>query len=201
MPIIKDKYSAKGGNIRSKYVRKEFSNNTIQSELENANNIQSQSQLSTGQKQAEQTRNIKNIIKTSGEGVDLSRNTVQKHSSISGVVLSVADTVQNIAILSKGEILNDIIISYYNAATSETTVSMYWSTDPANELTFTTSSGIITAVEGGDIYRLFTEIMPSSSTMSLSNNGLFNSFNNISKNIYFYALSSATGTELTIIKK
>ena len=62
MPIIKDKYSAKGGNIRSKYVRKEFSNNTIQSELENANNIQSQSQLSTGQKQAEQTRNIKNII-------------------------------------------------------------------------------------------------------------------------------------------
>jgi hypothetical protein len=45
MPIIKDKYSAKGGNIRSKYVRKEFSNNTIQSELENANNVQNKNKL------------------------------------------------------------------------------------------------------------------------------------------------------------
>ena len=68
------------------------------------------------------------------------------------------------------------------------------------DLTFTVSSGVITATSGGTLYRLLTESLPTGASLSLASSGMFNTFNNISVDIYLYALCSVLGPELTIVK-
>ena len=94
----------------------------------------------------------------------------------------------------------DIIISHYHSSSTTSVFGLYWSSSPENELTFTVSSGVITAVTGGTIFRLVTESLPTGTTLSLASSGMFNTFNNISTDIYFYSLCSVLGPELTIIK-
>ena len=94
----------------------------------------------------------------------------------------------------------DIIISHNNTTDTSTTFSLYWSIFPLSELNVVTSSGKISASRGGAIYRLLTDLFTSNSTLSLNSNNMFDSFNNINKTIYFYAVSSVAGIELTVLK-
>jgi len=185
MPLIKDKYGAKGAQTRSKYVTR--TNNpatTTESIPINAK--------TTAQKQQEQTKIIQSLTAS-----NIIPDIVQNTQTISGTKLSTINIAEQVVTLMSGESLDDIIISHYSAS-GNSTVGIYWSTSPISELTFTISSGIITAAEGGTIYRLLSESFPSFATLSLSNNVY--TFNNISKDIYFYAVCSVLGAELTIIK-
>ena len=118
---------------------------------------------------------------------------------IYGTKLNTINSVSNIFTLNKGETLKDIIISHYSGSGSSV-VSLHWSIYPPQDLTFTRSAGIITAVTGGTIYRLLTDTFTSSSTLSLNSNNMFDSFNNINKTVYFYAVCSVIGPEFTILK-
>ena len=176
MPLIKDKY--KGARTRSKFLtRKE--NKAI---VEESYVIKTKSQPIT-----ETPKASASVLAVSS-----------KSKSISAVTMSTVNSAKLISTLVSGEILHDIIISHYSAS-GTSIVGVYWSVSPPEDLTFTISSGIITAVTGGQAHRLLSESFPSNSSLSLSDS--FNSFNNISKDIYIYAVCSVLVPELTIIKE
>lgn len=199
MPIIKDKYGAKGTSPRSKFVTRKF-NKAIESEPVPAD------ALSTSQKQADVTNLLRISSGTSSAPaavtavVSPTSEPAVKTSIISGVSFKVVNSVENIFTLNKEESIMDIIISHYHSGSTASVVGLYWSTTPNAELTFTVSSGVITATSGGTVYRLLTESLPTGSTLSLASSGMFNTFNNMSTDIYFYSLCSVLGPELTIIK-
>jgi hypothetical protein len=184
MPIIKDKYGAKGAQTRSKFVTRTKNRAILTESI--ATNVKT-----TSQKQAEQTKITQELINPITENIN--------QQTISGTKLSVANTVELISTLVSGEKLEDIIISHYSAS-GASTVGLYWSTSLISELTFTVSSGVITAISGGTAYRLLTETFPSGTTLSLASSGMFNTFNNISKDIRLYAVCSVLGPQFTIVK-
>ena len=181
MPIIKDKYGAKGAQTRSKYVTRRQNRAIITDSI--PPNVQT-----TAQKQAIETKATKEL--TNPPSINA------KTQTFTGAKLAVINTPELLFTLTSGNSLNDIIISHYSASGSSV-VGIYWSTSPISYLTFTASGGIISATEGGTIYRLVTEEIPSSSSLSL--NEILNNFNSFSKDIYFYAVCSRLGPELTII--
>ena len=199
MPIIKDKYGAKGTSPRSKFVTRKF-NKAIESAPVPVD------ALNTSQKQADVTNLIRVSSGTSSSPSAVTSVTVPtataaaKTSTISGASFGTVNEVENIFTLKKGESIMDIIISHYHSSSTTSVFGLYWSSSPENELTFTVSSGVITAVTGGTIFRLVTESLPTGTTLSLASSGMFNTFNNISTDIYFYSLCSVLGPELTIIK-
>jgi len=196
MPIIKDKYGAKGENLRSKYVTRQ---QTIVQDNFPA------SSLSTFQKKEQEA----DRIRSSGDQQSLyeSGQTIQnteKIGLISGYKLGsnsgLVNILENILILNNGESLKDIIISHFHGSATSTVFSLYWSTYSPRELSYTTGTGIITDVTKGTLYNLMSDTLISSSTLALNSNNMFDSFNNINKTIYFYAISSVRGTDLTILK-
>ena len=192
MPIIKDKYSAKGKDIRSKLITRIDKPATIKKNIYT-------DQSSTFQKQEIEAIQNRNISTNTFNRLDASGNLVTQ-SNISGFKLSNPNAFINIATINKGESLKDIIISHNNTTDTSTTFSLYWSIFPLSELNVVTSSGKISASRGGAIYRLLTDLFTSNSTLSLNSNNMFDSFNNINKTIYFYAVSSVAGIELTVLK-
>ena len=199
MPIIKDKYGAKGTSPRSKFVTRKF-NKAIESTPVPVDN------LSTSQKQADITNLLRISSGTSSAPaavtslVSPAAATTLKQSVINGVSFKSVDSVENIFTLNKGESIMDIIISHYHVSSTPSVVGLYWSTTPSADLTFTVSSGVITATSGGTLYRLLTESLPTGASLSLASSGMFNTFNNISTDIHLYALCSVLGPELTIVK-
>ena len=199
MPIIKDKYGAKGTSPRSKFVTRKF-NKAIESAPVPVD------ALNTSQKQADITNLLRISSGTSSSPaavtslVSPAAATTLKQSVINGVSFKSVDSVENIFTLNKGESIMDIIISHYHVSSTPSVVGLYWSTTPSTDLTFTVSSGVITATSGGTLYRLLTESLPTGASLSLASSGMFNTFNNISVDIYLYALCSVLGPELTIVK-
>ena len=199
MPIIKDKYGAKGSSPRSKFVTRKF-NKAIESDPVPVD------ALNTSQKQADVTNLLRISAGTSSAPAAVTSvvapttETAVKISTISGVSFKAVDSVENIFTLNKEQSIKDIIISHYHSSSTASVVGLYWSTTPNTELTFTISSGVITAASGGTVYRLLTESLPTGASLSLASSGMFNTFNNINTDIYFYALCSVLGPELTIIK-
>ena len=199
MPIIKDKYGAKGTSPRSKFVTRKF-NKAIESAPVPVD------ALNTSQKQADITNLLRISSGTSSAPaavtslVSPAAATTLKQSVINGVSFKSVDSVENIFTLNKGESIMDIIISHYHVSSTPSVVGLYWSTTPSADLTFTVSSGVITATSGGTLYRLLTESLPTGASLSLASSGMFNTFNNISVDIYLYALCSVLGPELTIVK-
>tara|TARA_R110002096_G_scaffold159064_1_gene324741 strand:- start:734 stop:1336 length:603 start_codon:yes stop_codon:yes gene_type:complete len=199
MPIIKDKYGAKGTSPRSKFVTRKF-NKAIESAPVPVD------ALNTSQKQADITNLLRISSGTSSAPaavtslVSPAAATTLKQSVINGVSFKSVDSVENIFTLNKGESIMDIIISHYHVSSTPSVVGLYWSTTPSTDLTFTVSSGVITATSGGTLYRLLTESLPTGASLSLASSGMFNTFNNISVDIYLYALCSVLGPELTIVK-
>jgi hypothetical protein len=122
-------------------------------------------------------------------------------NNLTGRILSTANTTENIFILDEGSALKDIILNHYHGSGTSSVISLHWSFKPIEDLTFTVSSGVITAVSGGVAYRLFTDTFVSQSTLSLASSGLFNTFENINRAIYFYAVCSVLGPTFTIVKE
>lgn len=182
MGLIKDKYSKSSKN-RSRYVvnREVIKQPDVISPYKTT-----EQKLSTS---AQNRRAEKNI-----------EDKRQNIASISGRKLSVVNEVENVFTLDPGFTLKDVIISHYDGSGTASIISLHWSSLPRTDLTFTTSSGVITDVTGGNTFRLFTDTFTSQSTLSLANSGLFNTFENINKPIYFYAVCSVLGPTLTIVK-
>ena len=194
MPIIKDKYAAKGSQTRSKFVTRKF-RKAVKTETMP---VQTET---TEQKQALVAQEVRlpgSTILSAATGTTAAE-AVAKVSTITGNQLSVINTVENVFTLQKGYKLEDIIISHNHATADVSVVSLHWSKTPFVDLEFTVSSGIITATTGGSTYRLLSDTFTSNSTLSIADSGLFNSFKQFNNDIYFYAVCSVLGPEITII--
>ena len=124
-------------------------------------------------------------------------------SSTSSFVPSVVNTVFTLTAIQTNEQLNDILVSHYDASGNESKISIHWSTTPINKLSFTVSSGLITATTGGVTTRLISTSIPAESSFTLSafletNKNLFRSDDKI---VYLYVVCSVLGVEFTTVKE
>ena len=104
--------------------------------------------------------------------------------------------------LTKGDSLQDIVIHNYHssaATTVDNTISIYWSTGDQLNGSFTVSGGLITAFSGINMVRLFGSSFPHLATISLKD-ALVNTFQNVSKDIYFYGVALYAGPDITHAK-
>ena len=177
MPIIKDKYGAKGESLRSKFVTRK-KNKAVYTDTIN------DSLLNTEQRKALQVESIR--TSESKEHALSVLDTSQRPAIVTGVKLSTADKVEKILTLSKGESLKEIIIAHYHGSGTSAVVSIYWSTSNIQDLRFTT-------VTTG---RIFSD----NSQLSFAENFSISSFSNVSKDIYFYGVTSVRGPEITLVK-
>ena len=124
-------------------------------------------------------------------------------SSTTFFVPKVVNTVYSLTAIQTDEQLNEILISHYNASGTESKISIHWSTSPISDLSFTVSSGLITATSGGNSTRLLSTTIPSESSFTLSafletNKNLFKSDDKV---VYLYVVCSVLGVEFTIVKE
>lgn len=129
----------------------------------------------------------------------------EKLFNIIGTRLRTINTIVQFLVLEEGESLKDIIISHYHGSGSSTVVSIHWShlseaDFSAKKVTMISTDGIISA-DSDFSFRLITETFPSQSVLSIANNGLSDIFNEVDKNIYFYAVCSVLGPTITALKK
>jgi len=125
-----------------------------------------------------------------------------------------ADEVVYLLTLEKGESLININFSHYNE-TSSNNYELHWSHTPPDDLTFTASSGRITAVSGGETIRIIASVLSSQETSSLLGvlgsvaidktdlggpNPFMSIFHNVERRIYFYYVPSVAGTDITYAK-
>jgi len=182
MPIIKDKYSAKGSQTRSKFVVRK------QSEEQST---QIQSQISTQQREAENANTYRRENKISTGQIS--------NNQISTGNIGSARLLANKAILSftlqKGHTLRTIAINNYNASSTSNVISMHWTLEtPDNADVSDVSSGLIESSRSTT--RLFTANFPYLATISLQDL-ISNMFVNVDKTVYFYATANLEGPELT----
>ena len=156
MPIIKDKYGAKGENTRSKYITRK----------DNKAIVTTPNYESTFQKTEKEASLIRSASGVSSLSYgDTAVN--EKIGLISGIKLGsragVLNTLENILILNKGESLKDIIISHFGAADS--VFSLYWSTDSLLDIEYTLGTGVVEIITRGSLYRLMTDSLVSTDTL------------------------------------
>ena len=191
MPIIKDKYGARGSQTRSKFITRK-QNPAIQQEAPTG--------LSTAQKEEINKQNYRATPegqKTSS--VSPISQILQNNFKINYSSFSNVNTVQELFKLNKGDSLQDIVIHNYHsseATTSINTISIYWSAGNQLNGSFTVSGGLITAFTGINMVRLFGSSFPHLATVSLRD-ALANTFQNVSKDIYFYGVVLYAGPDIT----
>ena len=196
MPIIKDKYGAKGSRTRSKFVTRK-QNPAIQQDAPTG--------LSTAQKEEinKQTyRASPEGQKTSSILTSAGTSVVQDNFKINYKSITEVNTVTQLFKLTKGESLQDIVIHNYHSSAStalDNTISIYWSAGDQLNGSFTVSGGLITAFSGINMGRLFGSSFPYLSTLSLRD-ALSNTFQNVSKDIYFYGVALYAGPDITYAK-
>ena len=181
MPIIKDKYGAKGDNPRSRY-EKFTPNTTVNTD-----------QLNTGQKQEAATTaariesgtNLARINITDTPPVSPIDAAIPKN--IEGFEFSTANVTETAFVLEKNKSIEDIIVSHHHSSGTASVIGLYWSIKPKADLTFTLAGNGLTATPAQSLFRVFTENFPSGSSISLRGYGA-ESFSNINKPIYFYAV-------------
>jgi hypothetical protein len=180
MPIIKDKYEAKGSQSRSKFVTRSESN-----PLKPLNTQQIQAQITN------EIRDIKtpNILKEAVDG-----------KKLTGYTLNTINTLSEIVQLSAGEYLSNIIISGL-ASDVTTIISLYWSASPLADINVSILNGIIQASKGSAITRILSCDFIRNATISLEGDGSLKDFGNFNKDVYIYALTNIAGQDFTIIKK
>ena len=201
MPIIKDKYGAKGSQTRSKFVTRTQNPATKQdiptglsTEQKEEINKQNYRASAAGQK----TSSITPISQT----LDAVGAVVKDNFKINYKSISAANTVTQLFKLSEGDSLQDIVIHNYHssgAAGLDNTISIYWSAGEQVNGTFTVSAGLITAFSGINMVRLFGSGFPHLATISLRD-ALVNTFQNVSKDIYFYGVALYAGPDITYAK-
>ena len=198
MPIIKDKYGARGSQTRSKFITRK-QNPAIQQEaptgLSTAQKEEINKQNYRATPEGQKTSSISPILSpTSPISQILQNNFKINYSSFSSV-----NTVQELFKLNKGDSLQDIVIHNYHsseATTSINTISIYWSAGNQLNGSFTVSGGLITAFTGINMVRLFGSSFPHLATVSLRD-ALANTFQNVSKDIYFYGVVLYAGPDIT----
>lgn len=195
MPIIKDKYGAKGSKIRSKFETRKINKAIINPVLTSGEGTGTQQ--STEQSQ----QSFNKQYRQSATSKEASSNT----SSIVGYNFISSNTANLIYTLSPGETLNDIVIHNWNAIdappyySDAVNIQICWSVGEQRDASFTVSSGIITAVTGISITRLFGSEFPYLATVSLKDI-VKDIFNNVNKRIYFYGASAVAGPSITFSK-
>ena len=131
-----------------------------------------------------------------------------------------ANEVYLLFTLNKGESLVNVSLSHFNAAGTNI-YELHWSFNPPGDLTFTVGSdGKITAVSGGDTIKLLSDTLASGEqhsllaylgTMSANSSGnsrpsvvvdnpFLSMFDNVFQPVYFYYVSSRSGTDITYAK-
>ena len=196
MPIIKDKYGAKGSKTRSNFVTRK-QNPAIEQDTPTG--------LSTGQKEEinkQKYRASAAAAKTSSiippESIILNKDNFK----INYKSISAANTVTRLFKLTQGDSLQDIVIHNYHSSVASSllnTISIYWSAGNQLNGSFTVSGGLITAFTGINMVRLFGAEFPHLGTLSLRDE-LANTFQNVSKDIYFYGVALYAGPDITYAK-
>ena len=195
MPIIKDKYGARGSQTRSKFITRK-QNPAIQQDapigLSTAQKEEINKQNYRATPEGQKTSSVSPISSPTSQ--ILQNNFKINYSSFSSV-----NTVQELFKLNKGDSLQDIVIHNYHsseATTSINTISIYWSAGNQLNGSFTVSGGLITAFTGINMVRLFGSSFPHLATVSLRD-ALANTFQNVSKDIYFYGVVLYAGPDIT----
>tara|TARA_R100000458_G_C8249203_1_gene226491 strand:- start:805 stop:1401 length:597 start_codon:yes stop_codon:yes gene_type:complete len=193
MPIIKDKYGAKGSQTRSKFLTRS-KNKAISDSVPEG--------LSTQQKQELAKESYRANAANRSQISNLSSSDVlpietKPQSFISRFSISLANQADLIFTLNAGSTLNDIIIHNYNAGGTASTINLYWTTGDQDGAAFTVSSGVITASKPMTLTNLFGDSFSYNGTVSLGDM-VNRSFKNVSKDIHFYCTSSVAGPNITI---
>ena len=170
----------------------------------------------TGQPQQPVNRTINETLRESQESSDQIRSEdnlasldTQNSSPTLEFIKPEANTVTNIVTLNKEESLVNLVLCSLSGAI----IDLHWSFSPPEDLTFTNSSGVITAVTGGETVRIVAYTIATKETFSLSHilstmvinrtkavdetepqNGLFS---NVSRPIYFYYVANAAAVDIT----
>lgn len=182
MPIIKDKYKARAGR-------------TMAIERPALGPTGLEESLTRGQIQAQETKDARDDVNVIGAGAPVSQ-AAGFAGKIFGYKIITADSVENILTLNPNEKINNIIISYNHGSATSSNISLFWSIYSPSELTFTSSGGLISSVEGGEVYRLLRNVFQHNTSLSL--NDLCEGFSNIDKTIYFYGLASVADSEAAV---
>ena len=197
MPIIKDKYGAKGAQTRPKYVsRKE--NRAIMEQAPVGLSEQQKREVEKNTYRADSAnRNEVSQRAVATTPSVTGASTIQTSSGVNSVIISSANTALNLCFLSQGSTLNNILIQNVSTADSASkNVSIHWSSGSQDNIAFSVTSGIITATTGGSSTCLFAGAIPYLAAVDLSHvvNTLFNK---VGKDITLYIASSGTGIHAT----
>jgi len=182
MPIIKDKYKAKGSDIRSKFVTRSENRAVI-----NPTPLG----LSTEQIQEIETKKYRENP-TNASQVSIKPQATKDspiYSALGSANVSALNAAKLIITLKSGFILNDIIIN--NTSSSSNLVSLAWSSGSQENASMTASGGLITSSNNNAI-TFFSATFTPEASVSLSEI-VSNIFKNVNKDVYIYALTSASG--------
>ena len=182
MPIIKDKYKAKGSDIRSKFVTRSENRAII-----NPTPLG----LSTEQTQEIETKKYRENPANASQVSIRPQATKDSlvYSSLGSANVSVLNTAKLIIILKSGSALNDIVIN--NTSTSSNLVSLAWSSGSQENASITASGGLI-SYSNNNATTFFSATFIPEASVSLWEI-VSNIFKNVNKDVYIYALTSASG--------
>ena len=193
MPYIKDKYKAKGGNVRSSYVnRKE--NPAIKEAAPVGLTNQQRDQINAENFRAISNESSQNqLVATNLQTT--TTTTTEALSHLKGFVIHEANVVQEILTLQQGSSLNNIII--HNTYTANAVINIYWSAGDQSKASFTVSTGNVTDFKGISLVTIFGDSFVANGTISLEHL-VAATYKNVSNPITFYAVSSIAGPSITL---
>ena len=193
MPYIKDKYKAKGGNVRSSFVnRKE--NPAIKEAAPVGLTNQQRDQINAENFRAISNESAQNqIVATSLQ--TMTTTATEPLSHLKGFVIQEANVVQEILTLQQGSSLNNIII--HNTYTANAVINIYWSAGDQSRASFTVSTGNVTDFKGISLVTIFGDSFVANGTISLEHL-VAATYKNVSNPITFYAVSSIAGPSITL---
>tara|TARA_A100001201_G_scaffold120466_1_gene103985 strand:+ start:35 stop:631 length:597 start_codon:yes stop_codon:yes gene_type:complete len=193
MPYIKDKYKAKGGNIRSSYVnRKE--NPSIKEAAPVGLSNQQRDQINAENFRATSNESAQNQLVTTSLQT-ATTTTAEPLSHLKGFVIQEANVVQEILTLQQGSSLNNIII--HNTYTASAVINIYWSAGDQSRASFTVSTGNVTDFKGISLVTIFGNDFVANGTISLEHL-VAATYKNVANPITFYAVSSIAGPSITL---
>tara|TARA_R100001086_G_scaffold7631_1_gene4441 strand:- start:17 stop:613 length:597 start_codon:yes stop_codon:yes gene_type:complete len=193
MPYIKDKYKAKGGNVRSSYVnRKE--NPAIKEAAPVGLSNQQRDQINAENFRATSNESAQNQLVATGLQTTTTA-TAEPLSHLKGFVIQEANVVQEILTLQQGSSLNNIII--HNTYTANAVINIYWSAGDQSQASFTVSTGNVTNFKGISLVTIFGNDFVANGTISLEHL-VAATYKNVSNPITFYAVSSIAGPSITL---
>jgi len=197
MPIIKDKYGAKGSQTRSKYVTRTENRARMESAPVGLSTEQKREIEKQAYRRAPENKNQTSVAATSIDPIVAQTQPAVSQGSSTVNSLNIGTTgVQSLFSLNVGDTLNNIVIHNYNNSSAPSNIGIYWSSGDQSNITFTESSGVITATSGGFSTCIFATSVPYLTSVSLEDS-IQSMFKKVNKEIFFYATSQITGPSIT----